>query len=114
MKRIILSLILLIINFPIYAQTSPFIFTSKTGDSYSIVIGGATIDGLGLESGDEIGVFTSAGLCVGAEVYNGIYNLGLTAWINNSQTPEVDGHASNTPGNQGPDHCTWMYPGPIM
>jgi len=45
-----------------------------------------------LEFGDEIGVFTSSELCVGAIVYSGSYPLGLAAWVDNSQTPEVDGY----------------------
>lgn len=69
-----------------------FVFTDSTGDSYSIVVDAATLDGSPLQSGDEIGVFTPAGLCVGASVWDGTTPLPLTAWIDDSQTPEVDGY----------------------
>lgn len=69
-----------------------FIFKPNTGDSYSIVVDTATIDGILLQSGDEIGVFTPARLCVGASVWDGTIPLPLTAWADDSQTPERDGY----------------------
>lgn len=71
---------------------SHFIFTSNTGESYSIVVDKATIDGQSLQPGDEIGVFTSAGLCVGASLWTGATPLGLSAWKDDTQTPEIDGY----------------------
>ncbi|MFQ5420907.1 MAG: hypothetical protein ACE5EY_11175, partial [Anaerolineae bacterium] len=50
---------------------SHFTFTSPTQESYSLVIDNATLDGAQLSNGDEIGVFTPAGLCVGASVWDG-------------------------------------------
>jgi len=79
-------------SFVTIITTQHFSFTSGTGDSYNILIGDVSINGVGLELGDEIGVFTSSGLCVGAVVYSGSYPLGLTAWEDDSQTPEVDGY----------------------
>jgi hypothetical protein len=69
-----------------------FTFKSNTGESYSIVIDAATLDGNSLEKGDEIGVFNPAGLCVGASVWDGTSPLALTAWADDSQTTEVDGY----------------------
>jgi len=93
MKKIILIVIAgLIIPALLLAQTQHFTFTSNTGDSYSIVIDAATLNGSTLSNGDEIGVFTPADLCVGASVWDGTTPLALTAWINDSQTTEVDGY----------------------
>ncbi len=73
-------------------QSSHFKFTANTGESYSIVIDAATIDNQSLLPGDEIGVFTSAGLCVGATTWTGTTPLSLTAWADDSQTPAIDGY----------------------
>ncbi len=68
-----------------------FNFVFNTGDSYSLVVDNATLDGNQLTNGDEIGVFTPAGLCVGASVWDGNTPLALTAWADDSQTQEKDG-----------------------
>jgi len=80
--------------FAILLGPTHFTFTFNTEESYSIVIDNASLDGIPLETGDEIGVFTSAGLCVGASVWDGNVPLPLTAWADDSQTPEVDGYNS--------------------
>jgi parallel beta-helix repeat protein len=68
-------------------------FKFKTAeDSYSIVVDAATIDGQSLQPGDEIGVFTPAGFCVGASIWTGTTPVALTAWKDDSQTPEIDGY----------------------
>jgi hypothetical protein len=41
--------------------------------------------------GDEIGVFTSDGLCVGASVWTGLQPLDVVAWRDDSQTAAIDG-----------------------
>ncbi len=74
------------------AQVQHFLFTENTGDSYSIVVNAATLDAAELAAGDEIGVFTPAGLCVGASVWTGNTPLALIGWIDDSQTTEVDGY----------------------
>jgi hypothetical protein len=74
--------------------TFHFTFKDNTGESYSIVIDEATINGQSLEVGDEIGVFTSVGLCVGASVWTGTVPIGLTAWKDDNQTSEVDGYTA--------------------
>jgi hypothetical protein len=50
------------------------------------------LDGNILQVNDEIGVFTPAGLCVGASVWDGNTPLALTAWADDSQTGVVDGY----------------------
>jgi hypothetical protein len=71
-----------------------FQFTSNTGDNATIVVPEAAnpqySDGSPLGMGDEIGVFTSAGLCCGAVVWNG-ENIAITVWGDDSQTPQTDG-----------------------
>ena len=76
------------------SQTIHFVFKDNTGDSYSLVVTNATLNGAQLETGDEIGVFTPAGLCVGASTWTGTTPLALTAWIDDAQTPEIDGYAA--------------------
>ncbi len=75
------------------AQTH-FQYRAKTEDNYAIVVQAATINGAALVNGDEIGVFTPAGICVGATVVAGPSNQTLTAWEDDSFTPEVDGYRS--------------------
>ncbi len=74
------------------AQIQHFLFTENTGDSYSLVVNAATLDATSLGAGDEVGVFTPAGLCVGASVWTGTTPLALIAWVDDSQTAEVDGY----------------------
>ncbi len=78
-----------------FAQAPPqhFKFTANTGENYSILIRSATLNGVSLANGDEIGVFTPAGLCVGAVAVSGTGSLGLTAWEDDPQTPDsIDGY----------------------
>jgi len=77
-----------------------FVFRSNTGDSYSLVVDSAFLDGLELEECDEIGVFADTGvakglLCVGASVYHpGEPNIPVTAWKDDPLTPERDGYTA--------------------
>jgi len=86
------ALFLLAVTATAFSQPQHFSFTSNTGESYSLVIDNAAVDGSALASGDEIGVFTPAGLCVGASVWSGSTPLALTAWKDDSQTGAVDGY----------------------
>ena len=45
--------------------------------------------------GDEIGIFTPAGLCVGGAVYEGEFPICLAAWKDDWSTEAIDGY---TPG----------------
>ena len=79
------------VMFATTGEPAHFDFTANTGNSYSIVINDATLDGNPLAAGDEVGVFTSSGLCVGASVWDGTTPLALSAWGDDSQTTDVDG-----------------------
>jgi hypothetical protein len=75
------------------AQTH-FTFTSATGNNMTVIVRTAinpTVNGQPLAPGDEIGVFTPAGLCVGARVWDGVYNRSIAVWGDNDMTPIVDG-----------------------
>jgi len=66
---------------------------SLTGGNANIVVptsSGPTIDGVPLEIGDEIAVFTPEGLCGGWASWTGS-NLSITAWVDDSITPVTDG-----------------------
>ena len=83
---------------PALAQSDEltFEFTANTGDSYPVLVLSARIDGVDLEPGDEIGVFTSDGLCVGAARWKGEKTV-LAAWKDDSQTTKVDGFTYGQP-----------------
>ncbi|HEX9653193.1 MAG TPA: T9SS type A sorting domain-containing protein, partial [bacterium] len=75
------------------AQTY-FKFAANTGNNASLAVpisAGPNILGTALMNGDEIGVFTPAGLCVGATVWNVSQNGLVTVWGDNDQTLEIDG-----------------------
>ncbi|HWP82727.1 MAG TPA: T9SS type A sorting domain-containing protein [Bacteroidota bacterium] len=74
------------------AQTH-FRFASQTGNNATVAVplaANPNINGTPLAPGDEIGVFTPSGLCVGAVVWNGA-NVAITVWGDNDQTTEIDG-----------------------
>ncbi|MDW7679541.1 MAG: T9SS type A sorting domain-containing protein, partial [bacterium] len=74
-----------------------FSFIAYTGENATLVIPAdinpGYSDGRPLEPGDEIGVFTSDGLCCSAINWEGV-NKALTVWGNNSQTSQLDGFAA--------------------
>lgn len=67
-----------------------FSFTENTGSSYDLLVTAATIHGLGLGPGDEVGVFDGM-LCVGAVCWS-LPPVDLVAWGDDPQTPEKDGY----------------------
>jgi hypothetical protein len=70
-----------------------FQFHSLSQLFYPIFVDTVVIEGDTIETGDEIGVFTSAGLCVGSAVYSGSFPVRLNAWEDDIATPEVlDGY----------------------
>ncbi len=80
-------------NVSVVKQTSHFTFSEKTGNNMTVIVQAAInplINGAAIENSDEIGVFTTAGLCVGGVVWNGA-NIAITVWGDDNQTPEVDG-----------------------
>ncbi len=48
-------------------------------------------DGVAFETGDEIGVFTPDGKCVGGTVYSESFGTSITVWGDDPHSPEVDG-----------------------
>ena len=78
-------------------EVEHFQFCSMTGENATIVVPTEANprypDDSPLESGDEIGVFTSAGICCGAVVWEGV-NTAITVWGDDTQTDEVDGFKS--------------------
>ena len=79
-------------SFPGFARTTHFNYSGNTGESYSIVVNSIELSGKHPELGDEIGVFTSSGLCVGAGVWQGDI-LGIAVWQDDDRTEAKDGFA---------------------
>ena len=82
----------------LHADTRHFQFTSNTGSNATVVLPVillVDIHGQSLQQGDEVGVFTEDGLCVGAIVYTANEALSITIWGNNEQTQEKDGMEFN-------------------
>ena len=70
-----------------------FVYTSNTGNNMTALVQASinpTVGGSAIANGDEIGVFTPAGLCVGSTIWNGS-NTAITVWGDNDQTPATDG-----------------------
>jgi hypothetical protein len=79
------------------AQTNHFTYTDGTGNNATVIIPAEinpTIDDEDILPGDEIGVFTPGGMCVGAGVWIG-ESIAITVWGNNDQTEETDGILPN-------------------
>ncbi|MCK4223534.1 MAG: T9SS type A sorting domain-containing protein [candidate division Zixibacteria bacterium] len=77
-------------SFQGFARTTHFNYLGNTGESYSIVVNSVDLNGKPPEVGDEIGVFTSSGLCVGGRVWQDDI-LGIAVWQNDDRTEVVDG-----------------------
>jgi hypothetical protein len=71
-----------------------FQFTRYTGDFYPVYIADLLVNGYPPEAGDEVGIFTPAGLCVGAVVNEGTFPLKIAAWKDDPTTEVIDGYAS--------------------
>jgi len=96
MQRILkfITVCLLVSTSGVFAQTH-FTYT-KTSSSTAMTILiqqsiNPTVNGVVLSSGDEIGVFTSAGLCVGAGVWTGTGNISIAVWPDDANTTAIDG-----------------------
>jgi hypothetical protein len=62
-----------------------------TEDYQAILIQSISASDIDLEAGDEIGVYTESGLCVGGTVVADNFPLGIMAWMDDPRTEEVDG-----------------------
>ena len=69
--------------------TKAYSYVISTGNSTTIKIPISSTSQL-FQIGDEIGVFTPQGLCVGSEIWNN-KDLEITVWGDNLATPAVDG-----------------------
>jgi hypothetical protein len=70
-----------------------FNYVSNTGKNSTIILKldiNPKVNGSPLSIGDEVGVFTSTGLCVGAGIWENT-NLAITVWGDDSETLEIDG-----------------------
>jgi hypothetical protein len=68
-------------------------FTAGTGNNATVILpvsANPNINGHNLAHGDYIGAFTPSGLCCGWSQW-GEANLSITAWGDDSQSPETDG-----------------------
>ena len=74
------------------ASINHFNFEYYTDDVYVIKINSLFIEGEPPSPGDEIAVFTPAGLCVGATECIGDTLVYIVAWKDNSLTEEIDGY----------------------
>jgi FlgD Ig-like domain len=73
----------------------------KTGESYSLVILAATVNGKPLQAGDEIGVFTPAGKLAGAGVWPENGPLGMAVWRrDDDNAPTNDARHGFVPGEK--------------
>jgi len=77
-------------SFPGLAKTAHFDYLGNTGESYSIVVNSIELSGKHPEVGDEIGVFSPSGLCVGGGVWQGGI-LGIAVWQDDDRTEVADG-----------------------
>ena len=78
------------------ASSTHFQYTKYTHWSYPVVIDTVAIEGVELESGDEFGIFTPSGLCVGASVFQGEFPMVIATWKDDKATPLiVDGYTDN-------------------
>jgi hypothetical protein len=76
---------------------SHFADFKTTEDYQAILIQSINGNDIDLEAGDEIGIYTTSGLCVGGTVVTDKYPLGIMAWQDDPRTEEVDGF---TPGEK--------------
>jgi len=81
---------------PEIASASHFQFKAFTHFFYPIFIDTIALEDDTTSVGDEIGVFTPEGLCVGSTTFDGTFPLRLNAWKDDIATPDtVDGYQAN-------------------
>jgi len=72
-------------------RPSHFKFRARTGESYSVVVQSFNIGERNIKIGDEVGIFNSQGICVGAGVWDGTDVMAISSWADDEQTIEIDG-----------------------
>jgi hypothetical protein len=92
MKRLSV-LAVMVISLPLFLiGQQHFSWTENTGNNATIAVllsTEITVNGSTVQPGDEIGVFTPDGLCVGGIVWEGNKNQPLTVWGNNALTQDI-------------------------
>jgi hypothetical protein len=63
----------------------------KTEDYQALLVKSINSNGIELSAGDEIGIYSESGILIGGAVVKGNYPLGMMAWMDDSQTAELDG-----------------------
>jgi hypothetical protein len=64
----------------------------KTTEDYqALLVQSIITNGVDISAGDEIGVYTESGLCVGSAVVTDKYPMGMMVWMDDPKTEEVDG-----------------------
>jgi hypothetical protein len=79
-------------NFRLYAQQH-FSYTANTGNNCTVALplsANPSVKGVALAAGDEIGAFSSLGLCAGAVVWQNA-NTAITVWADDQFTSAIDG-----------------------
>jgi len=96
-RYLVTCLIIVSLSGIVYGQEN-FNWTQNTGEYATVGIlvdNTILINGKPIASGDEIGVFTPDGLCVGAMRWCGHANHAITVWGDNPVTEEIDGMRQN-------------------
>jgi len=75
------------------AEGQHFEFTSGTSDYYPVILESLKIDGLTMNAGDEIAVFSN-GRCVGSSVLTDEEPFWIVAWKDDISTKKIDGYRS--------------------
>jgi|GEM_PF-1011924 len=78
-------------------QQQHFSFLHHTPSIFPIVVDTIAIEGVEIEAGDQVGIFTQAGLCVGAEFYEGEFPLYMTSWADDPNTEAIEGFQNGEP-----------------
>lgn len=74
-----------------FLKGTHFGYSERTEESYSIIVTSVRFDQGLPEAGDEIGVFTSSGLCVGGGTWENDF-VGIAVWQDDPRTDAVDGY----------------------
>ena len=69
-----------------------FQIAARTADFYPILINSVSIVDVIPATGDEIGVFTPDGICIGGSAFTGVLPIGISVWEDDTLTVEVDGY----------------------
>jgi len=73
-----------------YLETDHFIYRPRTQDVYFIVVDNIHIEGVQIDNGDELGLFTSDGVCCGGrKLMQNQAGFILTAWEDDIATPNL-------------------------